>query len=127
MINKSTLTRIYLPTGGINTSIEQGAFYNAGVSLYDAIGSYLTINDVRTTTLNEEKFIATASQTAFVLTGYTPAAISGTLIPIRVYRNGTRLTWVASAPAAGQFTYSGSTVTTSSSTVSDVIIVEYLK
>lgn len=99
---------------------------NGAISLWDLIQSYLTINAIRVLGMKEQKFVATASQTAFVLTSYTPAAVSGTAVPIRVYRNGTRLTWVASGPAAGQFTYSGTTVTTSSSTVDDVIVVEYL-
>lgn len=88
------------------------------LSLWTLIQDTIALNK------NEEYFTATAAQTAFVISK-SLAAKSGNNVPLEVYRNGSKLKWVASAPAAGQYTYSGSTITTSSSTVSDVIIVVY--
>ena len=69
----------------------------------------------------EQSFTATAAQTAFTLAGYTPTAVSGTNIPIRVYRNGVRLKYTTS------FTYSGSIITlTFPAVAGDEIIIEYL-
>jgi len=75
--------------------------------------------------MREESFTATAAQTAFTI-AYTAPAVSGTNIPIRVYRNGVRLFYVASGPTSTQFTYTGNSVTTSANTAGDIITVEYL-
>lgn len=77
------------------------------------------------TMMREESFTATAAQTAFTI-AYSAPAVSGTSVPIRVYRNGVRLFYVASGPTITQFTYSGTTVTTAANTVGDIITIEYL-
>lgn len=77
---------------------------------------YQLVMDISGNIRNEESFVATSSQTAFVIAA-TPYAKTGNIIPVEVFRNGLKLKWVASAPAAGQFTYSGTTITTSASTV----------
>lgn len=77
------------------------------------------------TLLREESFTATAAQTAFTI-AYSAPAVSGTSVPLRVYRNGVRLFYVASAPTITQFTYSGTTVTTAANTTGDIITIEYL-
>ena len=77
-------------------------------------------------TLNEETFVATSLQTSFTTT-YNAPVVSGTNIPVRVYRNGVRLFYVASGPSVTEFTYSGTTVTTSANSSGDKITVEYLK
>lgn len=75
--------------------------------------------------MREESFTATAAQTVFTI-AYSAPAVSGTSVPIRVYRNGVRLFYVASGPTITQFTYSGTTVTTAANTVGDIITIEYL-
>jgi len=75
--------------------------------------------------MREESFTATAGQTAFTI-AYNAPAPSGTSIPVRVYRNGVRLFYVASGPTITQFTYSGTTVTTAANALNDIITVEYL-
>lgn len=85
---------------------------------------YNLVMDITESSKNEESFIATSTQTVFTIAS-APYAKAGNNIPVEVFRNGLKLRWVASAPAAGQFTYSGTTITVSSSTVSDVIIVKY--
>lgn len=75
--------------------------------------------------MREESFTATAAQTAFTI-AYSAPAVSGTSVPLRVYRNGVRLFYVASGPSITQFTYSGTTVTTAANAAGDVITVEYL-
>lgn len=94
-----------------------------------AIGSKLTITsgtlNVASTLMREESFTATAAQTAFTI-AYSAPAVSGTSVPIRVYRNGVRLFYVASGPTITQFTYSGTTVTTAANTTGDIITIEYL-
>jgi len=81
--------------------------------------------NVATTLMREESFTATAAQTAFTI-AYSAPAVSGTSVPIRVYRNGVRLFYVASGPTITQFTYSGTTVTTAANTTGDIITIEYL-
>jgi len=73
----------------------------------------------------EESFSATAAQTVFTIAVTQPAPV-GNSIPVRVYRNGVRLFYVASGPTSTQFTYTGTTVTTSANTIGDIITVEYL-
>lgn len=77
------------------------------------------------TLMREESFTSTSGQTAFTI-AYSAPAVSGTSVPIRVYRNGVRLFYVASAPTTTQFTYSGTTVTTAANTTGDIITIEYL-
>lgn len=77
------------------------------------------------TMMREESFTSTSGQTAFTI-AYSAPAVSGTSVPIRVYRNGVRLFWVASGPTITQFTYSGTTVTTAANTAGDIITIEYL-
>lgn len=83
------------------------------------------ISEVFTTAMREETFTATASQTSFTI-AYSAPAVSGTSVPVRVYRNGIRLNYVASGPNNYQFTYSGTTITTSACIAGDLITVEYL-
>lgn len=110
-------TSVGSPSGSFQAQLNATA-----VTLYDAISTFVT-NYYK---MREERLAAASSnQTAFTIT-YSAPAVSGTHVPIRVYRNGTRLAYVASGPAAGQFTYSGTTVTTSASTAGDLIVVEYL-
>lgn len=75
--------------------------------------------------MREESFTATAFQTTFTI-AYSAPAVSGTAVPVRVYRNGVRLFYVASGPTLSQFTYSGTTVTTAANALNDIITVEYL-
>lgn len=75
--------------------------------------------------MREESFTATAAQTTFTI-AYSAPAVSGTAIPIRVYRNGVRLFYVPSGPTLSQFTYSGTTVTTAANVLNDIITIEYL-
>ena len=75
--------------------------------------------------MREESFTATTAQTNFTI-AYSAPAVSGTAVPIRVYRNGVRLFYVASGPTLSQFTYSGTTVTTAANALNDIITVEYL-
>ena len=75
--------------------------------------------------MREENFTATATQTDFTI-AYSAPAVSGTNVPIRVYRNGVRLFYVASGPSSTQFTFTGTTVTTSANTEGDIITIEYL-
>lgn len=72
----------------------------------------------------EERYTATAAQTAFT-TAFSAPAISGTTMPYAVYRNGVSLDWVASAPNITQFTYSTTTVTTAACALNDIIKVVY--
>lgn len=88
------------------------------------ISLYNVILDVRDANRFEERFVATASQTAFTIAKSLPAP-SGNIMPVTVYRNSSKLKWVASGPAVGQFTYSGNVITVSSSTVNDNIEVNY--
>lgn len=73
----------------------------------------------------EVNFSATAGATNFTLP-ITPATPTGSKMPIRVYRNGVKLIYSASAPSVHQFTYSGGTLTTSACNAGDIISVEYL-
>ena len=88
-------------------------------------GSKWAPQDIATKVFREESFAATASQTNFTI-AYSAPAVSGTSVPLRVYRNGVRLFWVASGPTINQFTYSGTSVTTAANAVNDIITVEYL-
>ena len=106
----------------LTTTPEDGAIEVDATDLYHTIGS----TRVKITLeMREENFTATAAQTDFTI-AYSAPAVSGTNVPIRVYRNGVRLFWVASGPTATQFTYTGTTVTTAANTVGDIITVEYL-
>jgi len=82
------------------------------------------ITDTVRHTRIEQRFIATASQTAFTVAA-SLQAVSGNITPVQVYRNGVKLRWVVSAPIARQFTYSGTTVTLAAQTVDDQIEVVY--
>jgi len=106
-MRKNSQTDLNIPVVGL-----------ADLSLYNIIMDVVSANNF------EERFTATAGQTVFTIANSLVAA-SGNIMPVSVYRNGLKLKWVASAPAAGQFTYSGSTITTSSSTVGDIVIVNY--
>lgn len=74
--------------------------------------------------MREEIFTPTTGQTTFTI-AYTAPAPSGTNVPVRVYRNGVRLTYTAAAPDIRQFTYTGPTITTASNLAGDEIAVEY--
>jgi len=92
---------------------------------WEAIVSTSGTSTSISTMMREESFTATAAQTAFTI-AYSAPAVSGTSVPIRVYRNGVRLFYVASGPTITQFTYSGTTVTTAANALSDIITIEYL-
>ena len=76
--------------------------------------------------LRAESFTATASQTSFSTSAPAYSAPSGNRMPFTVERNGVPLIYVASAPNFKQFTYSGSTITTSACDVNDVVVIKYL-
>jgi len=111
------------------TTQEAGAMEWDGTSLFITQTTGPTRKTIAYTTdikvMREESFTATAAQTAFTI-AYSAPAVSGTSVPIRVYRNGVRLFYVASGPTITQFTYSGTTVTTAANTVGDIITIEYL-
>lgn len=73
----------------------------------------------------QEKFTATSNQTSFTLVN-TPASVSGLKAPVKVFRNGVELEYVASAPNELQFSYSGSVVTTFANPTGTKITVSYL-
>ena len=75
--------------------------------------------------LRSEPFTATASQTAFTIT-YTAPAQTGTEMPLMVTRNGVLLEYTSGVPTVTEFTYSGTTVTTSANTAGDKITIRYL-
>lgn len=107
-----------------NSAPDQTVVLNDGTGI-DVTGTYPTFTVNATKVLREETFTATASQTAFTM-AYSAPAVSGTAYPLRVYRNGVELNWVASAPTATQYTFSGTTLTTFANTLNDVIRVNYL-
>lgn len=92
-------------------------------SFYDAVLDIINYNVIPGYSW-EERFTATASQTTFT-TAKSLSAVSGTYVPVMVFRNGTKLKWVASAPTGRQFTYSDTTITLPASTVGDEIEVVY--
>lgn len=71
-----------------------------------------------------ESFTATAAQTSFTAAA-SFSAPSGNSMPFTVERNGIVLQYVASAPNFRQFSYSGSTITTSACDANDIVIVKY--
>lgn len=73
----------------------------------------------------EQYYTATANQTNFSITGYSPAAPSGGVYPISVYRNGVKLRHVASAPNDRQYSYTGATVVLSACTINDEITITF--
>jgi hypothetical protein len=77
--------------------------------------------------LREQPFVATAGQTVFNLSGYVPIPPSGDAYPVRVYRNGVRLTYSAAAPTVREYSYSGAAITMSACGLDDFILIEYLK
>jgi hypothetical protein len=105
-------------------------------------GNGININVAGSTTINEsassnggtititgaiwraESFTATASQTSFTASA-SFSAPSGNSMPFTVERNGVVLQYVASAPNFRQFSYSGSTITTSACDANDIVIVKY--
>jgi hypothetical protein len=76
--------------------------------------------------LRAESFTATASQTTFSTSAPAYSAPSGNRMPFTVERNGVPLVYVASGPNFKQFTYSGSTITTSACDANDVVVIKYL-
>jgi len=107
-----------------NSAPDQTVVLNDGTGI-DVTGTYPTFTVNATKVLREETFTATAAQTAFTM-AYSAPAVSGTAYPLRVYRNGVELNWVASAPTATQYTFSGTTLTTFANTLNDIIRVNYL-
>jgi hypothetical protein len=75
--------------------------------------------------MKEQFFTAVLGQTDFTLTGYTPVAQTGDNYPVKVYRNGVKLRYVASTPGAFQFTYAGATITTAASAAGDEVNIEF--
>ena len=114
-----------VPTGAVgnikhNTTTNTFQVVPVGTTWVDVITS-----DKIPALMREESFTATSGQTAFTI-AYSAPAVSGTSVPIRVYRNGVRLFYVASGPTTTQFTYSGTSVTTAANTVGEIITIEYL-
>lgn len=107
-----------------NSAPDLTVVLNDGTGI-DVTGTYPTFTVNATKVLREETFTATAAQTAFTM-AYSAPAVSGTAYPLRVYRNGVELNWVASAPTATQYTFSGTTLTTFANTLNDIIRVNYL-
>jgi len=107
-----------------NSAPDLTVVLNDGTGI-DVTGTYPTFTVNATKVLREETFTATASQTAFTM-AYSAPVVSGTAYPLRVYRNGVELNWVASAPTATQYTFSGTTLTTFANTLNDIIRVNYL-
>jgi hypothetical protein len=108
-------------SSGTDVTVTAGT----GISLSGTSSNLTITNTVTEKSMREESFTATAGQTNFTI-AYSAPTVSGTSVPVRVYRNGVRLFWVASAPTSTQFTYSGTTITTSANTVGDYITIEYL-
>ena len=73
----------------------------------------------------ETNYSATAGATSFTIP-IAPASPTGSKMPIRVYRNGVKLIYTSGAPNVHQFSYTGSTLTTSACSAGDIISVEYL-
>lgn len=114
-VNDGTTGSLWVKVSGVSTLTGwERALTNAGGT-----------STSTATLLREESFTATAAQTAFTI-AYNAPAVSGTSVPVRVYRNGVRLFYVASGPSITQFTYSGTTVTTAANAAGDIITVEYL-
>ena len=97
-----------------------GLAYTAGNGI-DITGQVIT----STVSTKEEKFTTTSGQTSFTLSNSVPPP-AGQTLPIRVYRNGTKLQYVPSGPNILQFTYVGSTVTTAANQSNDNIEVSYV-
>ena len=116
----STTSTITSNTLG-STAITLEALSTSGLTLSES-GNTISLTMVKV--LREETFTATAGQTAFTM-AYSAPAVSGTAYPLRVYRNGVELNWVASAPTATQYTFSGTTLTTAANDLNDVIRVNY--
>ncbi len=76
--------------------------------------------------LRAENFTATASQTSFSTSAPAYSVPSANRMPFTVERNGVPLVYVASAPNFKQFTYSGSTITTSACDLNDTVVIKYL-
>lgn len=104
-----------------STPVTFEALSTSGLTLAES-GNTITITMVKV--LREETFTATGGQTAFTM-AYSAPAVSGTAYPLRVYRNGVELNWVASAPSGTQYTYSGTTLTTAANIVNDIVRVNY--
>lgn len=104
-----------------STPIVIQALSDSGIELTLGSSSF-RINMIKV--LREETFTATASQTAFTMS-YSAPAVSGTAYPLRVFRNGVELNWVASAPTGTQYTFSGTTLTTAANVLNDVVRVNY--
>lgn len=106
-----------------NSAPDQTVVLTAGTGI-STTGTYPNFTINATKVLREETFTATAAQTAFTM-AYSAPAVSGTAYPLRVYRNGVELDWVASAPTGIQYTFSGTTLTTAANTLNDKIRVNY--
>lgn len=76
--------------------------------------------------LRAENFTATASQTSFSTSAPAYSVPSANRMPFTVERNGVPLVYVASAPNFKQFSYSGSTITTSACDLNDTVVIKYL-
>ena len=120
MTGTSTTSLINSNTTG-STDVTLQAVASSGLTLSE---SGNTISIVMVKVLREETFTATAAQTAFTM-AYSAPAVSGTAYPLRVYRNGVELDWVASAPTGTQYTFSGTNLTTAANTLNDKIRVNY--
>ena len=116
----STTSTVTSNTSG-STAVTFEAVASSGLTLTEA-GN--TISIVMVKVLREETFTSTATQTAFTM-AYSAPAVSGTAYPIRVFRNGVELDWVASAPSITQYTFSGTTLTTAANALNDKIRVNY--
>lgn len=122
-IETNGVDRISIASGG---AVTVSNLTGTGTRLVTASAAGLLASTTPAGLMNEEFFTATAAQTAFTI-ATSAVAQSGSLYPLMVFRNGVKLRWVAAAPGATEFTYSGTTVTTAANAVGDLIDVTYLK
>ena len=107
----------------VNLAASSGGTFTKQIVL-DPATYEIRIEDKTSVSPQEEFFTATGGQTAFTI-AVSQAAPSGNTYPLRVYRNGVKLKYVASAPGVAEFTYSGTGITTAANLAGDIITAEY--
>jgi len=131
VIGDATITEVLFKTGSKFahvTSTTLDASTNGYVWMYDNATSNIKLQPIATgIKKREQNFVATAAQTVFTLSSYTPTAPTGNEYPIEVFRNGVRLSWVASAPTVKQYTYTGAAVTMTACALNDDVVITYIK
>lgn len=118
----STTHQVSLTSNGGSLQLSEGTNISLTTTGTVADG-IVTISGAE---LRAESFTATASQTTFSTSAPAYSAPSGNRMPFTVERNGVPLVYVASGPNFKQFTYSGSTITTSACDANDVVVIKYL-